>query len=49
MAPMPISKYYGGKGERVMLTMVRRYGANKGKEVFYATANKTGQILVKKK
>jgi len=36
---MPISGYYGGKGERVMRTMVKRYGAKKGKQVFYATAN----------
>ena len=46
---MPISKYYGGKGRRVMRTMVRRYGAKKGKEVFYATANKTGQKPEKRK
>ena len=37
---MPISEYYGGKGEAVMKEMVKKYGAKKGKEVFYATANK---------
>ena len=37
---MPLSKYYGGHGESVMKSMVKKYGAKKGKSVFYATANK---------
>lgn len=37
---MPISKYYKGHGEEVMSNMVKEYGAKKGKQVFYATANK---------
>lgn len=37
---MPLSKYYGGHGEKVMAQMVARYGEKKGKQVFYATANK---------
>lgn len=36
---MPISEYYGGKGERVLRTMQKRYGAKEGKKIFYATAN----------
>ena len=36
---MPISEYYGGKGERVMRTMQKRYGKKAGERVFYATAN----------
>lgn len=40
---MPISKYYNGSGEKVMAGMVREYGAKKGKQVFYATANKKKQ------
>jgi len=37
---MPISKYYGGHGSEVMSNMTKEYGAKKGKQVFYATANK---------
>ena len=37
---MPISEYYKGKGRKVMASMKARYGEKKGKEVFYATANK---------
>lgn len=37
---MPLSKYYKGRGESVMAAMIRRYGEKKGKQVFYATANK---------
>jgi hypothetical protein len=40
---MPISKYYGGHGAEVMRDMKKRYGAEKGERVFYATANKRGQ------
>jgi hypothetical protein len=37
---MPLSKYYGGSGEKVMKNMKKEYGDKKGKQVFYATANK---------
>lgn len=37
---MPLSKYFKGKGQSVMKDMVGRYGKEKGKAVFYATANK---------
>jgi hypothetical protein len=37
---MPLSKYFKGKGPSVMKDMSKRYGAKKGKEVFYATSNK---------
>ena len=37
---MPISSYYGGHGKEVMSNMTKQYGAKKGKQVFYATANK---------
>ena len=33
---MPLSK----SGEKVMASMVKEYGAKKGKEVFYASVNK---------
>lgn len=36
---MPLAKYFKGKGESVMSDMQNRYGADKGKQVFYATAN----------
>jgi hypothetical protein len=39
---MPISKYYGGHGSKVMSAMQKQYGEKKGKQVFYATANKKG-------
>ena len=37
---MPIKKYFKGKGEEVMKSMFKEYGKEKGKKVFYATANK---------
>lgn len=37
---MPLNKYYGGKGEKVMADMKSRYGSEKGEKVFYATKNK---------
>ena len=37
---MPLGKYFKGKGEEVMSDMKDRYGEDKGKSVFYATANK---------
>lgn len=37
---MPLNKYYGGHGEQVMSEMMKKYGEEKGKSVFYATANK---------
>lgn len=39
---MPIGKYYKGHGEEVMSNMDKEYGAKKGKQVFYALANKKG-------
>ena len=37
---MPLSKYFKGKGAKVMKSMKKQYGEKKGEEVFYATANK---------
>jgi len=37
---MPISEYYGGKGEQVMRKMKDEYGEKTGERVFYATENK---------
>lgn len=37
---MPVSEYYKGSGDKVMRSMQSRYGDKKGKQVFYATANK---------
>ncbi len=36
---MPINKYYGGKGKKVMKKMKKQYGAKKGKKVFCTTSN----------
>jgi hypothetical protein len=40
---MPLSKYFSGNGEKVMLNMIREYGREDAKRVFYATANKQHQ------
>lgn len=40
---MPIERYFKGHGEEVMADMTKRYGAEKGKRVFYATANARSQ------
>jgi hypothetical protein len=40
---MPISKYnrhFGGNAAGALRAMVKRYGAKKGRSVFYATVNK---------
>jgi hypothetical protein len=37
---MPLSKYFKGKGEKVMEAMKKQYGDKKGKQVFYAKVNK---------
>ena len=39
---MPVSEYYKGSGSRVMKSMAKRYGAKRGKAIFYATANARG-------
>lgn len=39
---MPVSEYYKGHGDEVMSTMTKEYGPDKGKRVFYATANRRG-------
>jgi hypothetical protein len=39
---MPLAKYFRGKGEQVLSDMQDRYGDDKGKKVFYATAEKRG-------
>lgn len=46
---MPVSEYYSGSGEKVMKDMTKRYGKKKGKQVFYATANKRKQKRKKKR
>ena len=40
---MPVSRYYKGHGSKVMAAMKKQYGEKKGKQVFYATANKQDQ------
>ncbi len=37
---MPLSKYFKGKGEKVMGALRKTYGPEEGKHVFYALANK---------
>lgn len=46
---MPISEYFKGSGEKVMSNMKKQYGEEKGKQVFYATANKKGMKAKNKK
>jgi hypothetical protein len=40
---MPLSKHFGGHGAKVMAEMKKRYGAKRGKRIFYATENKQKQ------
>lgn len=40
---MPVKEYFKGKGDKVMEAMKKQYGSKKGKQVFYATANKKKQ------
>lgn len=43
---MPLSKYnrqFGGDARKAYAAMVRKYGARKGRQVFYATKNKRKQ------
>ena len=37
---MPLSDYFKGHGKKVADAMKKTYGSEKGKKVFYATANK---------
>lgn len=37
---MPLSEHYKGAGTKVMASMKKQYGAEKGKRVFYATEKK---------
>mgnify|MGYP001574253143 CR=1 FL=1 len=37
---MPLHSYFKGHGEKVMASMNKTYGAEKAKQVFYATARK---------
>lgn len=37
---MPISKYFKGKGTKVMGALRKEYGSKEGKKVFYVLANK---------
>ncbi len=46
---MPISEYYGGHGREVMHSMKEQYGEEKGKRVFYATANKRKKALARRR
>jgi hypothetical protein len=39
---MPVSKY-GKSAGKARRSMMKHYGAKKGKQVFYATANKRGR------
>jgi hypothetical protein len=41
---VPLSKYFGGHGEKVMAQMQKKHGKKKGKSMFYATANKQKSI-----
>lgn len=45
---MPLSKYFGGKGRKVMGKMKEQYGEEKGENVFYATAQKRKKSKKKK-
>lgn len=40
---MPLNKYFKGSGTKVMGALRKTYGEEKGKNVFYALANKKHQ------
>ncbi len=44
---MPLNRYYGGHGRKVMASMARQYGPAKAERVFYATANKRKKLRKK--
>jgi len=50
---MPVSRYFHGHGREVMKNMLKEYGSEKGKRIFYATANKNKEtprkVRVKRK
>ena len=46
---MPVGKYFGGHGERVMKQMQAAHGAEAGKRAFYATANKQKKRTILKR
>ena len=46
---MPLSKHYGGHGLEVFKSMIKTYGKDKAKDVFYATENKMMKKRKKKK
>jgi hypothetical protein len=37
---MPLSKYFGGKGEEIMRKLKAKHGEKAGERIFYATHNK---------
>lgn len=39
---VPVSRYFRGRGEEVLTSMEKEYGAEEGKKIFYATATKRG-------
>jgi len=45
---MPLSQYFKGDGKKILESFVKRYGAERGKRMFYATANKKGLAPKKK-
>jgi hypothetical protein len=46
---MPLSKHYGGHGRKVWASMVKQYGEDRAKQIFYATENARKSKGVKKK
>lgn len=46
---MPLSKYFGGHGERVMREMQAAHGTKAGMREFYATANKQKKRTILKR
>lgn len=46
---MPLNKHFDGKGEKVMRDLMRKYGAKKGKQMFYAIENKRKKKTLREK
>lgn len=45
---MPLNSYFKGDGAKVMRRLVKEYGPEKGKRMFYALAAKQGYASAKR-
>lgn len=46
---MPVSKHFGGKGDKIMSEMKKHYGDEKGEKIFFALENSLKKKKKKKR